>query len=99
MQEMDSQMRAHRWLAIASVSHAATVFIIWLTAINHPLIPPKLWIVIGWLWFLWPIVLSFHTGRSLSRVLVPTIIGLAFLAPCLPSLAAFTAWNIHGFAP
>lgn len=99
---VDPNASVHRWLSMASVIHAGIVFGIWLMAENQCVampVPPKFWAVIFWLWFLWPLVLSLHPGRSLSRVFGPTIIGFVFLIPCLTTLVAFTAWGIHGFAP
>lgn len=102
----DAQSTTHvsttyRALAAACILHAATVFTLWATMFLADLdfMSGKLWLVVAWLWFIWPVALFFHRGRTVRRFVVPVLIGAALLVPCLPVFFTFTAWYIYGFAP
>ncbi len=41
----------------------------------------RFWIALALLWFLWPIVMALHPGRSWLRFAVPILLSLLFLMP------------------
>jgi hypothetical protein len=91
-----------RYLAVGAVVHAALVALLWASEIyfDVAVIPGRVWLILSWLWLLWPIVLLLHPDRSPMRVLVPSLIGLGLLAPCVPTIWLFTVWAVGGgFAP
>jgi hypothetical protein len=94
-------VRAYSGFAVAAIFHSAIVLLLWLPAMNTGsfLVSPRFWLALGWLWLVWPIILAFHPERSVRRFSVPVVIGIALLIPCVPFLAALTAWSIRGFAP
>jgi hypothetical protein len=62
-------------------------------------VPVRAWLVIQWLWLLWPFVLVLHPQRSIRGVLIPCVIGLLLVVPNAFWLWAYTAWEFNGFAP
>ena len=96
-----SASTAYRTLANACVMHALLVFVLWASMfwVNVEFIPVKPWLLLGWLWLIWPAALTLHRERSFLRVGVPVAIGLAALVPCVPTIFALTVWSTHGFAP
>ena len=58
-----------------------------------------LWMALACAWLLWPLVLFLHPARTVSRVLVPVILGGVLLLPCALPLYAFLCWSTNGFAP
>src|SRR5947209_1297241 len=96
-----SSIQVHRLFGGVAIVHSAVILGLWLEAHGSDsfLIPPFLWVLLAWLWFGWPILLALHRGRSLWRVMLPVLIGLVMLAPCLLTLLTFTAWSISNFAP
>ena len=90
----------YRVLAVVAVFHAALIVLIWLGAFYFDLavVSSRAWMVFSWLWLIWPLVLLLHPDRSPLRILVPCLIGIAMLAPCLSTLWSFTIWAIGGFA-
>lgn len=83
------------------IAHALVALTVGLVAVvaDVYVMPARVWLVVVWLWLVWPLSLALHPERSLKRVAVPSLIGLAILAPCIPMAFAFTAWSIEGFAP
>ena len=92
---------ACRMLAAACILHAVLVFALWAAMFwaHVEFIPAKPWLALGWLWLIWPAVLTMQRERTLLRVGVPLAISLALLVPCVPTIFAFTVWSIGGFAP
>ncbi len=90
-----------RYLAAGAVVHAALIAVLWggEVYLDISVIPGRAWLIFSWLWHVWPVVLLLHPERSLLRVLVPSLIGLGLLAPCLTTIWSFTAWAVGGFAP
>ena len=90
-----------RVLASITVAHALVVLLLWLGVFyaDVQFISGRVWLVLLWLWLVWPLLLAFHPGRSLRGVAVPLLVGIALIAPCVPTAFAFTAWVIGGFAP
>src|SRR5215831_7688362 len=82
--------------AIGAVVHAALVVLLWAGALYFDIsvLPGRAWLALSWLWPIWPIVLMLHRHRTPTRVLVPTLIGVALLAPCLPTIWSFTMWSL-----
>jgi hypothetical protein len=90
-----------RYLAVGTVLHAALIALLWVGDFYFEVweMPGRVWLLLSWLWLAWPILLLLHPGRSPIRVLLPTFVGLALLAPCLTTIWSFTVWSIGGFAP
>jgi hypothetical protein len=91
----------YRALSVAAVVHALVVLLLWLGVFyaHWDLIPGRWWLLLMWLWLIWPVLLTLHPARTLRRVAVPAALGAALLGPCLPTAYAFTTWVIGGFAP
>jgi hypothetical protein len=91
----------YRLVAAMAIAHALVTLLLWSAVLIADLqvVSARIWLALVWLWLVWPVVLAFHRDRSLKRVAVPSLIGLALLAPCIPVAFAFTAWTIGGFAP
>jgi len=90
-----------RALAAAAIVHAFVVALLWVGEFyfDISILPGRFWLVLAWLWLIWPVVLLLHPDRSPKRVFVPCLVGLALLAPCLSTVWSFTAWAFGGFAP
>jgi hypothetical protein len=90
-----------RLLALLSVSHAALVLVIWWGMSNADFLPlsGRAWLILAWLWLAWPLILGLHQARSPLLVLIPSVVGALLLAPCVPTIFAFTIWAVRGFAP
>jgi len=91
----------YRALAASAIVHALLVALIWVGEFyfDISILPSRVWLVLAWLWLIWPVVLFFHPDRSPLRVFVPCLVGLVLLAPCLSTVWPFTAWAIGGIAP
>jgi hypothetical protein len=91
----------YRMLSAMTIAHALIVLLLWLTVLmaDAQLISARLWLALFCLWLVWPLGLVLHPARSLKHVAVPSLIGLALLAPAMPVAFSFTAWSIGGFAP
>ena len=63
------------------------------------LVPIWAWLILQWLWFLWPLVLVAHPARSPQGVIVPVGVGLLLVVPNALWLWTYTAWAFNGFAP
>ena len=87
----------YRIIASATILHALILML--LIRFNLPIISGRTWIVLVWLWLLWPIIILIHPARSLRRWLIPVGVGILLFIPCWFEIAAFTAWRINGFAP
>ena len=87
--------RSYGFLAGLCVAHALALLLIWL----GDSLSPRVWLFFSWLWLVWPPALALHPARSARRVMIPVLCGAALLAPCVPTIATFTAWSIGGFAP
>jgi hypothetical protein len=56
------------------------------------------WLVLAWLWLLWPVYV-FARSRA-SRITVGALLlSVAMIVPTVPTICTFTAWSIGGFAP
>jgi uncharacterized membrane protein YGL010W len=93
--------RQYKILGALAVAHAALVLLLWLAVFYAEIdvLSGRAWLALVWLWLLWPLALAFHPRRSLKRFVVPTIVGVAVLAPCIPTAYTFTSWAVFGFAP
>ncbi len=90
----------YRLLAGAMILQATYLLVIvWIPSIPPYLASKRIVLTVGWLWFLWPIILLAHPARSLRRWIIPVVIGFLLLLPCLFALFALTVWSINGFAP
>lgn len=90
--------KAYENLRIACMAHAALSLVCGFS-IFLGIVTAKLWLLLQWSWFLWPIILSVHPERSVRGVVVPVAVGLVLLVPNVFWLYAFSAWSINGFAP
>ena len=84
-------------LAGTMIIHAAIMSICFMTGLG-----PKssIFILLGWLWFIWPIVLLIHPARSLRRWIIPSGIGFLLFMPSLIGIFVMTIWKFgNGFAP
>lgn len=90
-----------RVLVAAVIAHALIVVLIWFGIFyaDLDLISGSWWLLMFWLWPVWPLLLVLHPVRTFKRVAMPVTIGVALLAPCFPTAFAFTAWSLGGFAP
>jgi hypothetical protein len=95
---LDSSVSRQRLIGMLAVVHSIIVLVLWFVAVRIGL-SGRVWLAIGWLWLIWPVLLAILPGRSLRLFLVPVIISLLVLAACIPALLAMTAWAIGGFAP
>ena len=86
--------RGYGLIAILCMAHALVVLVTWLGG----WVSAGVWLFLSWAWLLWPLALFLHPGRSARRILLPLIGGIALLAPCVPTIVAFTVWSIRGFA-
>lgn len=91
----------YRVVASVAVGHALVVFLLWLGVFfaDVQLISGRVWLILVWLWLVWPILLALYPGRSRRGLAVPLLVGFALIAPCIPTAFVFTAWAIGGFAP
>ena len=89
------------FLACVALVHSAFLFVWWLSATSGDRFrfEGKTWVMLVWLWVVWPVVLALCPGTSLLRWLIVTVIGLAFLLPCAETILVFTLWSLRGFAP
>lgn len=94
---------SHQFRALAggAIVHAFIVLLVWLGVFyaDLDLIPGHWWLLLFWLWPVWPFLLILHPVRTLKRVAMPVAIGIALLVPCIPTVLAFTSWTFGGFAP
>lgn len=88
-------------LALLAIGHALAVFILWWLAMkmDQTLVPAALWLILAWVWVIWPFVLAAQIRRAPIRTLTALGMSALLLAPCAPTVFAFTAWTISGFAP
>jgi len=91
----------YRTLAAISIVHAVLILLLWvgMFKFDFDAVPGRAWLILFLLWLIWPLVLLLHPERSAVRVLVPCLVGIALLAPCLSTAWTFTVWAIGGFAP
>jgi hypothetical protein len=88
-------------LVAAAIADALIVLLLWFGIFyaNLDLISGHWWLLLFWLWLVWPLLLVLHPVRIFKRVAMPVAIGVALLVPCFPTAFAFTAWTLGGFAP
>ena len=86
-------------LAAAAIAHASVVFLLWLDVFyaESGLVTEQWWLMLVCLWVVWPLALVIHPAATLKRVSAAMVIGVALLAPCIPTALAFAAWEIVGF--
>jgi|SRR5450631_442267 len=89
---------AYRALATIMIVHALLIllFVLSLIYFDFAVIPGRAWLILSWLWFIWPLVLLLHPDRSVLRVLAPCLVSIALLAPCAPLVWALTVLAIGG---
>ena len=94
--------RTFRLLVALCIVHALIVLALWAATFLagfKPLLPASVWVAFAWLWLAWPAAIMLHPSRSPLRVLLPALVGVVLLAPCAPTIFAFTVWWLIGFAP
>jgi len=76
--------RVHRILGLLAVLHSAALLVWLLIAYvrygGWPLWVEHLWLGLATLWFVWPLVLALHHGRSFLRWLVPVLFSVPFVS-------------------
>ena len=72
----------YRILAGAAILHALILMLTIKFNLGMDIISGRTWVVLVWVWFLWPIVILIHPARSLRRWLLPVGVGILLLAPC-----------------
>jgi hypothetical protein len=90
-----------RALSAGTIVHASIVLLLWLGVFYADLeiISGRWWLLLVWLWLIWPPLLVLHPVQTVKRVAVPVAVGLALMIPCIPTAFSFTAWALGGFAP
>ena len=96
-----SHLQRFRVLIAATIVHALIVLLLWLGMFyaHLELISGRWWVLLVWLWFVWPLLLVLNPARTLKSVAVPVYIAVALMVPCIPAAFALTAWSLVGFAP
>jgi hypothetical protein len=70
--------RLFGWLAVI---HSAVLFALLMPAIRVSSWLRPYWMALVTLWFLWPLVLGLHRGRSAKRALIPLAVSAVLLVP------------------
>ena len=87
---------ARYWLAaVGIIAHPMFLLI----AQANSAMSAQLWTLLGWAWLPWIPALVFCVRQSSIRLWLPLFIGLVLFTIIAPTLLAFTAWTISGFAP
>src|SRR5207244_11053347 len=75
----------------------ALVMLIWAVEfyVAVSLISGRAWLILAWLWLVWPFALALHPAGTRRRVIVPLVIGIILLAPCAGSVFLFTVWALE----
>jgi hypothetical protein len=83
------------------VLHALVVLLVWAGEfyIGMAMISGRTWLALAWLWLVWPFALSLHPAGTRKRVILPVVIGIILLAPCVGSIFLFTVWALERLAP
>jgi len=78
-----SRRNQHRLLGCLVVLHSAAILtlLVWRPWPAAPAWYDRLWIGIATLWFLWPVVLLLHNGRSIARVALPLLVAGLIAVP------------------
>ncbi len=82
------------------VLHALVVLLVWAGEfyIGMAMISGRTWLALAWLWLVWPFALSLHPAGTRKRVILPVVIGIILLAPCVGSIFLFTVWALERLA-
>ncbi|MEP6996695.1 MAG: hypothetical protein ABI900_03550 [Betaproteobacteria bacterium] len=93
-------LQSFQVLALLCVGHALIVLLLWIVHSfgKMALMPGQVWLALGWLWLVWPLLLVLHPAGSPRRIFVPVFIGVVMIAPCMASIFLFTAWALDGSA-
>jgi hypothetical protein len=87
MKTASSWAREHRRLGWLAVLHSALLLAMFVGFTYGIARWPgwlfRLWVGFVTLWFIWPVILVIHHGRSLLRFLIPVTLGVLFLVPCM----------------
>lgn len=86
---------SYRLLAGAAILHPVILALIFFSPNSS--ISGRTFILLGWPWFVWPIVLLIHPARSLRRWLIPVGIGFLLFLPSLTGIFFITIWKFNGF--
>lgn len=86
-----------RAFAFLAVLHALAVLLIWAGEfyVAVSLMSGRAWLILAWLWLVWPFALTLHPAGTRRRVIVPILISIALLAPCAGSIFLFTVWALE----
>ena len=88
-------------LACVCVLHALVVLLVWAGEfyVGMAMVSGRTWLILAWLWLVWPFVLALHPAGSRRRVLLPIVLGIILLAPCVGSIFLFTVWALEHITP
>jgi hypothetical protein len=79
------QARAYHLLGACAILHSALLLLRATETLPEGLpqwsVNDRFWIALALLWFLWPVVMALHPGRSRLRFTVPIFLSLLFLVP------------------
>lgn len=102
MNRSSSPARTHRWLGYFTLAHAAAAFGLLFLILDDRTFEAQwrrtLFVAVVTLWFVWPVVLLLHRGRSLNRWTLFVLLGLVFLYPSLRYYDVF-APEVFGLPP
>jgi hypothetical protein len=84
-----------------SVVHALAVLLVWSGEfyVGMAMVSGRTWVILAWLWLVWPFALALHPAGSRRRVLLPIVLGIILLAPCVGSIFLFTVWALERITP
>lgn len=91
-------LQSFQIMALLCVGHALMVLLLWAVQSfgNMALLAGQVWLVLAWLWLVWPLSLALHPAASPRRIFVPVFIGVVLMAPCMATIFLFTAWALDG---
>lgn len=82
MEATPSQIRVYRILGCLAVVHSALLFAILLAIFQlHSSDYWAFWVGLATLFFLWPLVLALHPGRSFPRLVIPIALAALLFVP------------------
>jgi hypothetical protein len=99
MNPASSPARNYRRLGYGAIAHAVAVLGLALFFGSGHTYESDLWFLRLWiglvtLWFLWPVVLTFHCGRSVRRFVVFVSIATVLLLPSLRFCSMIAPWAL-----
>jgi hypothetical protein len=99
--DQHTRERKQLLIAVGAIVHALLVTAWWWAAIhaNVAVVSGRVWLVAAWGWLIWPVVLLVARAQASRLTVGSVVVGAVVIVPTLPTIYAFTAWSIGGFAP